>query len=242
MQVYPAKAALKVNMTLPFVGIGGVAPYAYSLQSGTGSVNAATGIYTSPETPPSPRDPRIVLLVTDANGDTVTAPIVVGTPLELICDIIRTEMGLANDRVWEWDQKINEPEDQSLFIVVSELTCKPFSNKNTINEYGESVQSTNFLTTLSIDIKSRGTSARVRKEEVVMALNSNYAESQMELNNFRIYNIPASFINFSGLDGAAIPYVFNISANLVYSVVKTQAVPYYDDFSESVPPEVITDP
>jgi hypothetical protein len=90
------------------------------------------------------------------------------------------------------------------------------------------------LATLSIDIISRSTQALLRKEEVLMALNSNYSEYQQEANSFYIGRLPvgAQFVNLSQIDGAAIPYRFNISINMQYFSRRIKPVDYFDEFSE----------
>ena len=151
------------------------------------------------------------------------------------------ELGLANDRVWIYNQKKNQPTDEKMFVVVSVLTCKPFANTSKFLPDGTTVQSINMMATLSLNVKSRSTEALLRKEEVLMALASHYAQSQQEQNSFLIGKLPpgAQFVNLSEVDGAAIPYRFNISVNMQYFVKKVKAVPYLDQFDE---PEVTTEP
>jgi hypothetical protein len=95
------------------------------------------------------------------------------------------------------------------------------------------------MATLSIDIISRSNEALLRKEEILLALNSQYAESQQELNSFFIGTLPAGgqFVNLSYVDGAAIPYRYNISINIQYFVTTLKASPYYTDFQD---PEITT--
>jgi len=172
--------------------------------------------------------------VVDSLGAIASSQIMVGTPLLLFCDIIQKELGLANGRVYLWDQKIMQPTDSGLYVAVSVLSCKPFANTNSFNgATGDAIQSVNMYALLQVDIISRGPEARDRKEEVILALESNYAQSQQEGNSFYIGKLPpgSQFVNLSNQDGAAIPYRFNISVALQYFFVKTKAVPYYDDFS-----------
>lgn len=231
--------AMARNLTLPFSGSGGTAPYVYSVVGGGagGSINSSTGLYTSPNVTGSD-----TIRVTDALSATATAPISIFGPIELVCDIIQNGLDLDNGQVYEWDQKINIPIDEKLYIAVGILACKPFGN--TIEYDGDvsgfdAVQSTNFQATLSINIFSRGKEARDRKEEVIMALNSDYSEQQQELNSFRLFPISTDFVNISNVDGAAIPYAFNISVNIQYFVTKTNAISYYDIFA---PAAVVTNP
>lgn len=238
------KTALGPNLTASFLGTGGTGPYTYEVLTpgAGGTINSSTGLYTAPATVSSnPANLFDQIQVTDSLGDTAQASILVGTPLLLFCDIIQNQMGLANDHIYLWDQKLFQPTDSSLYVAVSVLSCKPFGNSNTHDSSGNSVQTINMYAQLQLDIISRGPEARDRKEEVIMALKSDYSESQQEANSFYIGSLPAAaqFRNLSSIDGAAIPYRFAIDVAMQYSVTKTQTVPYFDTFSTE---QVITNP
>ncbi len=233
------------GLTASLIGQGGQAPYVYSLVSGPGSVNASSGVYTGPSTAPS--DPSLataVIRVTDDDDATADHEISILDPLQLVCEIIQRELGLSNGRVYIWDQKQNEPKDSAMYVVVSVLTAKPFGNTRryeaTEDDLGV-VQSLNMLATLSIDIKSRSTEALRRKEEILMALNSDYSQRQQTKNSFFIGALPpgSQFVNLSIADGTAIPYRFNIGVNMQYFVRKLKSVPFFDTFEE---PVVTTEP
>lgn len=231
------------GLTTYVAGTGGTAPYIYTLLAGSpGSIDFNTGLYTAPDTMPT--DPKAcvaTIQVYDAVQGPVTGTITIANPLLLFCDILRAELALADDRVYLWDQKIFLPEDGGMAIAVSVANCKPFGNKTELDENGNAVQSVNMLALMDLDIISRSTEALFRKEEVILALNSIYAQSQQELNSFFIGKLPMGdqFVNLSAVDGAAIPYRFRISVALQYFVTKRKAVPYFDTFDE---PEIVTDP
>lgn len=215
-------------LTSSFLGVGGAAPYSYSMVSGGigGTINPVTGQYAAPSA-----YGLDTVKVTDSLMATATRQILVGTAMELLCDIIQVQMGLAQGRVYLWDQKINMPKDSGLFIVISTLSVKPFGNVNRFIGTGQSQQYACFMGRMGIDAISRGPEARDHKEEIILALNSNYAQSQQELNSFFVGKISTNFVNLSEQDGAAILYRYNVGINLQYTVSKTQAVPYYDQFS-----------
>lgn len=242
------KTALAVDLTASFLGIGGAEPYAYEVlaDGAGGTIDSETGLYTAPAESDSD-DPRRLydtIRVTDDDDATATAQILVGTPLLLFCEVLQRELELGNGRVYLWDQKIFEPKDKGLYIAVSVPSCRPFGNNvapDPETGWADAVQTVNMLATVDMDIISRGPAARDRKEEVIMALNSIYAQRQQEGNSFYIGKLPpgARFINLSPIDGAAIPYRFRISVNLQYGVKKTKAVDYFDSFEEV---EVTTEP
>lgn len=232
--------ALGPNLTASFLATGGTPAYVYSVRSGGagGTIDSASGLYTAPSIVNS--DPSLLydtIQVKDSSGAIAMSKILVGSPLLLFCEIIQMELGLATGRVYLWDQKIFQPDDFDLYIAVSVMTCKPFGNSIEFDGSGSglnAVQSVNMMATLDLDIISRGPSARDRKEEVIMALNSVYSEQQQEVNSFFIGRIPAGsqFLNLSQIDGAAIPYRFKIPVNIQYFVKKIQPVNYFDTFQD----------
>lgn len=248
LSVLQTLTAVGVNLTSSFGGSGGTAPYTFAvLANGAGGTIASDGTYTAPALvnggsygPPTKIYDTI--RVTDSLGATATAQILVGNPILLFCEIMQHELGLANGRVYLWDQKIIEPTDAGLYIAVAVISCKPFASTNAPNGSGaglDSIQSVNMYAQMQVDVISRNAEARDRKEEIILAWNSDYARQQMAANSFYIGKLPpgSQFVNLSNQDGAAIPYRFNISASLQYAYVKAQAVPY---FSQFVRPQIVS--
>ena len=157
--------------------------------------------------------------------------------LTLFCDIIQSEMQLEDDQVYLWDQKLNIPPDDRLYIAVSVQSCKPYSNiremVSTVSGLEEH-QTVNMQATLGIDIISRSSEARDRKEEVIMALNSTLAQKTQETYAMLIGKVSTGFNNLSEIEGAAIPYRFVVSCSLQYKVTKQKLVEYYDNYTNSV--------
>lgn len=229
--------AIAPRVSTSFAAQGGTEPYVYSVLPGGagGTINSSTGKYTAPvAVSDDPKKAYDTVRVTDDDGATADLQILVGTPLQLVCDIIKNYMELDADQVYLWDQKVNIPKDSKLYIAVGIASCKPFgSSKSFASSDGlEAVQSVNMLARLDINILSRGPAARDRKEEIVLAIGSVYAEQQQELNSFSIGKLPVGFVNLSQDDGAAIPYRFAISVNVQYAFTKSKEAPYFDDFSE----------
>lgn len=232
-------SSIAPRMKTPFAGTGGTAPYSYAVLGGGagGTIDPVTGLYVAPATTGTD-----TVQVTDSLAATAQASIKIRTALELFCDVIQTDMDLDDGQVYLWDQKIDIPTDSRLYIAIAVMSCKPFGNSNRPDSSGSGLdaeQFASFMATLSVDILSRGPEARDRKEEVILALKSNYAQSQQEANSFYIAPLSTAFTNLSEVDGAAIPYRFNISVNLQYAVKKSQAISYYDDFADVA---VVTDP
>lgn len=234
--------AIAARCKASFFASGGTSPYVFSVAAGGagGVIDPVTGSYTAPlNFKSSPIENVDTIVVVDAVGATAQAQILVGSPLLLFCDIIAKELGICRSRVYVWDQKINQPTDCDLFVAVSVFNVKPFGTSNRFNvDTNEAEQFVAVMASLNLDIISRGPVARDRKEEVLLALNSVYAEQQQAANNFKIARLSSSFINLSEIDGAAIPYRFRISVNMQYSYPKQSQAPYFDEFN--IPPGVVT--
>lgn len=245
LQLLPIRADLAPGVPRPFSAAGGTPPYVFSLE-GKGSivpdtVDTENCLYRSPEYfPEDVRDQIATLVVTDSTGATAESEIAIGSPLILLCKIIQRELNLNEGRVYLWDQKINAPEDKGLFVAISALVPKLYGNVNRFNPATNAQeQQSSWSTQVEIDIISKGSEARDRFPEVAMALNSQYSVQQQELNSFSIGIIPTAIRNLSGIDGAAIPYRFNFSVNLMYTVTKKQSAEYFDTFED---PEILVDP
>lgn len=239
-------SALAVGRRTSLQGSGGVEPYVYSVQPGGagGSINASSGIYTAPlEMSDDPAKATDTVIVTDADDVTAEYSVLVTDPLGLVCDIIQNQMGLDDGRVYLWDQKIFEPTDSGIFIAVGVLKTKPFANNMEPVPSGggmTAIGSINTMATLTIDVISRSYEAVRRKDEILLALGSLYSQSQQEANSFSIGRLPAAgqFVNLSNVDGAAIPYRFQIAVNVQYFVTIQKNADYFDDFNN--PPTPIT--
>lgn len=221
-----------------FGATGGVAPYVFSVvpNGAGGTIDPSSGLYTGPAVVNS--DPNFAfdsIVVTDSLLATATAKILVGTAFILLADIIQNQMNLANDQVWIWDQKINIPVDSRLYVALSMPICYPFASGNTsvsVDGGGlNQVQTVNMAATVDVDILSRGPQARDRKEEVILALSSVYAQQQQEANAFTVLKLSEKFLNLNTIDGAAIPYRYKISFQMQYAVTKIQPAQYFDTFS-----------
>lgn len=227
-------SAIAPGRQTPFEASGGVTPYTYSvLAGGAGGTIASDGRYTAPLSSTG----LDTIQVIDGASKKATATIMVSTPLELVCNVLQQGMGLENGQVYLWDQKIFIPTDSRLYVAVSLIAPRCFANNSSPNPITgglSQVQSANFSAMLDIDILSRGPEARVRKEEVLLALNSQYSEQLQNANGFRIFNVPTSFVNLSEEDGAAIPYRFKITVAVQYFVSSVKAAQYFDTFSTPV--------
>lgn len=247
LSLYQTKTALGPSRIAYFLGSGGTGAMTYSVVAGGagGTINATTGFYTAPATVPvNPSQSSDTIMVTDSASPTpatATATIMVGNTLDLVCDIIQHELGLASGRVFQWNGKIFQPTDQSMYVVIAVPGIKPFANttKPKDGDWANSEQCAYLMATLDINVISRNTEASRRAPEVIMALLSQYSQAQQENNSFHIGRLPTRINDLSGIDGAAIPYRYQFSVNVQYSEKKIKADDLFDTFQEV---EVVTNP
>lgn len=246
LTIFQSLTAIGANGIASFNVTGGTEPYTFSVMTQTpgGTINSSTGVYTAPvvasSNPATSYDTIKVVDSTTPKPLTATAKILVGTALLLFCDVIQTTLGLAQGRTYLWDQKIMQPTDSGLYIAVSNPHNKIIGSATSIDpSTGNQVQYVNVLGALDLNIISRGPEARDQKELVVMALSSTYSTQQQNANSFYISQLPSNsgFINLSKVDGAAIPYRYQISVNINYSVGLNSPSPYFNTFHQ---PTIVT--
>lgn len=226
---------------ITFLAVDGVAPYTYALEPDGigGSIDAVTGVYTAPEESFG----TDVVTVTDSTPVTpltASASIRVGTPYDLVCDILETELGNLVGSVMFYNQKYNIPNDDKMHVLMRVLNPVLFGNKNQMDSSGagvNSVQSINAADLISLDIYSRSDTILFFKNRIAMALNSNYAKQQFASNGFFVSKLPSAFVNLSYQEGAAMLYRFNGTFTLKYFQTMTKAVNYFDQFET---PGIIT--
>lgn len=151
--------------------------------------------------------------------------------LKHVCNIIRTEMDLAEEQVHIYQQKWTRPNDHRLWITVGIVTSKNFGSSRRIDDFGNQQQVSHQSALLGIDICGIDTEALDRKDQVGMALQSFYAQQLQEMHGFSLGRLPAApLVNLSAIEGPAIPFRFNLTVQVQYAVDKARAVEYFDSF------------
>lgn len=159
------------------------------------------------------------------------------SPIIILRNILEVVMGLTANQIYIYNQDFKIPQTSGLFIVLQNISSKPYaSNLVSIPVDGGMQETTTMLTKeiYAINLFSKTTEARDRKEEAMMALNSGYALEQKELYQFRFATLMDEVLNISEIEGAGMlnRFVFNVQVNAWYSV--TRSITYYDQFSDSI--------
>ena len=168
--------------------------------------------------------------------------------LKIIADILTEELDLApaagvtdasKFRVFIDRQNFVLPTYSDMFIVLKDTPGTVISNSSYFDGVGSAsneIQEMVMRKVITIDIlsatrKSDGyCEARDRKEEVIMALASNYSQQQQEANGFRLFTHFVSFVDSSEAEAGSMltRYTASIVAHCRY--VKTKAIDSYISF------------
>lgn len=170
---------------------------------------------------------------------------------KILVDIIKHELDLPDnygttDRgdvipsVIIYSQNIKLHNTDKLQITVRTASSRTYSNRNKFEEdikgeYWE-VQDINQSRMMQIDCYSRNNDARDRHQEITMALNSVYAQQQMDIYNFKISTL-TNDVNISGIDGGSDINRFTTSFNVLIHFQKREKIDYYDKFALTVETE-----
>lgn len=165
-------------------------------------------------------------------------------PILILGDIIKNLMNISSDRIYIGNENYKLPTDTGIYIGLEQTASDGYSNTNKFIPADEGQEGAQEELTYraresyNINIYSKDSSARSRKEEVILAFSSNFAKNKQEEFQFKLANINNSFINVSGLEGPAVisRYVINISLIAWYSIIRD--TDYYDQFSNEITPDV----
>lgn len=132
-----------------------------------------------------------------------------------------------------YSQNVKLFNTDKLQITVRTASQNVWSNRNYTKQVDENfieVQSLNESRLMQIDVYSRNNDARDRFWEVQTALNSVYAQQQMDLYNFKLSNMTKAQ-NISGIDGSADINRFTITFTALTHQEKIKTIDYYDKFA-----------
>ena len=144
-------------------------------------------------------------------------------------------MGLDTQQIFIYNQNFKIPETSGLFVVIQFNSSRPYaSNNEFIEATNEELLTTQTKEEYTVNVMSKDDTSRTRKEEVVMALNSNYSRNQQELYQFKIGKITGDFLNVSEVEGAAVINRFALPLTVLAHYSKTLSTDIYDTFTNSI--------
>lgn len=155
---------------------------------------------------------------------------------EYIVDIIRKEMNLNQQNIWIHSQNRKiPPQSQELYVTVGCVDFLPISSKSRFNPDNDTeIQTVYGRASVQIDVLSRSREARIRRAELLMALNSYYSKEIQDKYQFRIFELPQRFINTSSLEGGSEINRFSLVIRAMISEDKVKTTSYYDTFNAEI--------
>lgn len=150
-------------------------------------------------------------------------------PIKAIAEIICHEMGIAQNRVFLFNDLRELPKDDGLFVVLDEKPFKPHGASLTykeINNVYTEVQTLNIKQIITISLISKNNEARLRQYEAQMAMNSTYAQQCQETYGFHV-STTSTVQNRSFVEATARLARFDTEVVVTTAIEKTQEVEYY---------------
>ena len=155
--------------------------------------------------------------------------------LKSIASLIQSYMDLPVGVVFLRNEKINQTKMEDFNITVGFMNLKPIGTSvKYLSATDQEEIATNMSANVVVEIYGRDFAVITRKEEIVQALCSSASKEAQTSGAFLIAQIPSSFNDISGLDGAAIPYRFQMHFAVQFISKKIKSIDYYDKFSKEV--------
>lgn len=157
-------------------------------------------------------------------------------PIKVIADILQTEMQIPEGQIMLGYEKWDIPPNPDLYIALTYVGGKAIGNSNYFTSVGNlpgqqiEHQEVAMRHVVQIDLLSFGPEARIRKEEVLMALRSIYSQQQQEKYLMSIARVPSDFVDASTLEETKMLNRFTLTVPITALHTKTKAAPYYDKF------------
>lgn len=155
-------------------------------------------------------------------------------PIKVVRDILKSELGLDEGAIMLAYEKWDIPATEGLYVALSYMgPGKIVANVNDFDPVADQeIQQVTMVNTVQIDVMSFDGSARVRKEEVAMALASIYSQQQQEKNNMQIGRQPTAFADASNLEVTKMLNRFVTTVSVTSLHVKRKSAGYFDKFNQ----------
>lgn len=160
---------------------------------------------------------------------------------QVIIDILNNEMNMPANSVWLRQQNRTIPNDNGLYIAVGLVSAQTIGNVTSMETISGSQYEVNEVMqqeAIQIDLLSSAVNnyAMLRNWEVVAALQGFYSQQLQELNNFKIFRVPRSFVDTSSAEGGSMlqRYSIVVTAFVWYrkqTLLNPPLGDYYDDFT-----------
>lgn len=163
-----------------------------------------------------------------------------GTTINLIRDILKSEMQIPDERIFFYNEDYVLPDDNGLWIIVAFSGSKPYSNRNstfldvkTLDINGNPTfmekQNISVQELITVHMMSYNLDALERMYEVPQALVSLYAQNSQTDATFKIAPI-MNVVDASEQEGGRINYRFDWRVTVLSWQEKIKPAQYYNTF------------
>lgn len=154
-------------------------------------------------------------------------------PIKVLADILQAEMGLVEGQIMLGLENWKIPKNEGLYVALFYGTETPVGSNNDFDsDTNEEIQTLAMLHNVVIEAMSFDESARLRKEEIVMALNSVFAQDHMDKYLMAINTLPQSFQPIPELEDTKQLNKYRITFAMNALHQKIKPVQYYDAFPD----------
>lgn len=153
--------------------------------------------------------------------------------LDILKQIIDSEMNMPPNRVWAYNANVDLPTDKRLFIVLHYGARTPISNTVRYVETAngmEEHQSMNVCEEVIVSLISQSTEARDRAHEVQMAFNSTFSRNLQMKEHIHI-SIIGDVYDASFLEATSRLNRFDVRTKVFKSYDKIKSIDYYDKYN-----------
>jgi len=164
-------------------------------------------------------------------------------PIKVVASIIQTELGLSDGQVMLSYQNYPIPETVGLYVSLAygTETVIGSTNYNSTDLQGNylEVQAVSMMHGVDIEVMSFDDSARLQKEQVVMALSSVNAQNVLAKNNMRLASTPTSFITIGDEQPAKQLNRYHFTVQIYALHEQTLSSSYFDSLQKV---DLVVDP
>jgi hypothetical protein len=152
----------------------------------------------------------------------------------ILADIVQHEMNVPADHFWVYGENVEAPKDKGLYIMVITGTAKRIGTSNVFDPAtNEEVKGVSIMQEYFIEVTSKDRSALERKEEIDLALISDYGVSQMELQGVQILRT-GDVLDLSFVEASKALKRYRIPCVMFYVKTKRTTVPYFNQFPPTI--------
>lgn len=158
----------------------------------------------------------------------------------ILANLLREEMNGRQDQVVVYNEDQPLPTDSDWYLMVAFLSGEVYGQSKSYIPTSAGLtesQGQNVKETYSLMLFSSSRLARLLKQEVLFAFNSDRAERLQALYNFKIANLPASFHDVSAVEATARLNRYDLDFNLLVAYSRQRATEYFDQFQN--PPKTL---